>query len=41
MYIHPTDLIHITERRTHDLIEAADHRRLARFARRANRRSSG
>lgn len=41
MYVHPIDLIHITERRTHDLIEAADHRRLARLARRTGRRPSG
>ena len=39
--MHPTDLMHISERHLQELRDDADHRRLARFARRAGRRSSG
>ena len=39
--MHPIDLMHISERQLQDLRDDADHRRLARFARLARRRSSG
>ena len=39
--MHPTDLMHVSERQLQDLRDDADHRRLARLARRINRRPSG
>ena len=39
--MHPLDLYHITERHLDELRQDADHRRLARLARRNGRSASG